>query len=88
MLPESTSNPKDITQLCKLHKYFGNTFKRGKLIGTTLVQLVRNTVIKDLEQEEVYKSLGVDESNGIQHAVMKEKIRKECYWRVQAILKT
>ena len=38
----------------------------------------RNTVIKDLEQEEVYKYLGVDESNGIQQAAVKEKIRKEC----------
>ena len=45
-------------------------------------------MIKDLEQEEVYKYLGIDESNGIQHAVMKEKIRKECYRRVQAIPKT
>ena len=45
-------------------------------------------MIKDLEQEEVYKYLGVDESNGLQYAAMKEKIRKECYWRVRAILKT
>ena len=34
------------------------------------------------------KYLGTDESNGIQHAAVKEKIRKECYRRVQAILKT
>ena len=33
-------------------------------------------MIKDLEQEEVYKYLGVDESNGIQYAAMKEKIRR------------
>ena len=46
-------------------------------------------MIEDLEQEEVYKYLGIiNESKGIQHAAMKEKIRKECYWRVQAILKT
>ena len=44
-------------------------------------------MIKDLKQEEVYKYLGVDESNGIQHAAMKEKI-KECYRRVRAILET
>ena len=48
------------------------TFKRGKLTGTMSVELDRNTVIKDLV-EEVYKYLGVDESNGIQHAAMKEK---------------
>ena len=53
------------------------TFKRGKLTETTSVVVDRNTVIKDLEQEEVYKYLGVIESNGNQHAAMKEKIRKE-----------
>ena len=41
------------------------TFKRGKLTRTTSAELDQNTVIKDLEQEEVYKYLGVDESNGI-----------------------
>ena len=45
-------------------------------------------MIKDLEQEEVYKYLGVDESNGVQHAAMKVKIRKECYRKVRPILKT
>ena len=35
----------------------------------------------------MYKYLGV-ESNGIQHAARKEKIRKKCYQRVRAILKT
>ena len=63
------------------------TFKRTKLTGTTSVELDRNTVIKDLEQERMYKYLGVDESKGIQHAAMKEKIRKECYQRVREILK-
>ena len=53
------------------------TFKRGKLTETTSVVVDRNTVIKDLEQEEVYTYLGVIESNGNQHAAMKEKIRKE-----------
>ena len=48
----------------------------------------RDTVIKDLDQEECYKLLGVNESDGIQHSQMKEKIRKECYRRVRAILKT
>ena len=45
-------------------------------------------MIKDLKHEEVYKYLGVDESNGIQDAVIKEKVKKVCYRRVQAILKT
>ena len=41
------------------------TFKRGKLTGTTSVDLDCNTVITDLEQE-VYKYLDVHEGNGIQ----------------------
>jgi len=32
--------------------------------------------IQELDQEGVYKYLGVDESDGIQHSKMKEKIRK------------
>ena len=64
------------------------TFKRGKLTETTSVGVDRNTVIKDLEKEEVYKYLGFVESNGNQHAAMKEKIRKECYRRVRALYKS
>lgn len=33
--------------------------------------------IQDLEQESSYKYLGINEGNAIQHAKMKEKIRKE-----------
>ena len=64
------------------------TFKGGQLTQTTSLELDRSTVIKDLEQEELYKYLGVNESDGIKHSQMKEKIRKECYRRVRAILKT
>lgn len=43
-------------------------------------------MIKDLEQEEAFKYLGTDESNRIQQAAMKDKIRKECYRKVGAEL--
>ena len=36
-----------------------------------------DTEIQELDQEGVYKYLGVDESDRIQHSKMKEKIRKE-----------
>ena len=36
---------------------------------------------------KVYKYLGVNERNGIQHATMKEKSIKECYRRVRAFTK-
>ena len=45
-------------------------------------------MIKDLEQENVYKYLGVDESSGIQHATMKQKLKKELLRRKWLILKT
>ena len=46
-----------------LDKCVKATFNRGKLTGAASVKYDRNTVIKDLEQEEVYKYLGVDESS-------------------------
>eukprot|EP00795_Rhopilema_esculentum_P000153 gene153-9770_t len=64
------------------------TFQRGKLVKKNNIKLYLDTTIKELEQEEVYKYLGVNEGHGIQHATMKEKIRKECYRRVRAFLKT
>ena len=63
------------------------SFKRGKLTRSVSIELDRDTIIKDLDQEEYYKHLGVNECEGIQHSQMKEKIRKECYNRVRAILK-
>ena len=47
-----------------------------------------DTEIQELDQEGVYKYLGVDESDGIQHSKMKEKIRKEYNRRVRSILRT
>ena len=44
-------------------------------------------MVKDLEQEKVYKYLGVDESSGIQRATIKQKLKKELVRRTQLILK-
>ena len=64
------------------------SFKRGKMRRSASLELDITTIIKDLNQEEFYKYLGINESDGIQHSQMKEKIRKECYRRVHTILKT
>ena len=64
------------------------TFKHGKMVKSTNIVLNDNTVIKELDQENTYKYLGVNESNGIQHSTMKENIRKECIRRVRSIMKT
>ena len=55
----------DIAMSFGLDKCAKATFKRAKLTGTASIELDRNTVIKDLRQKELYKYLGVDESNGI-----------------------
>ena len=45
------------------------------------------TTIEELNQEGECKYLGVDESDGIQHSKMKQKIRKEYLRRVRLIFK-
>ena len=54
------------------------TFTKGRLNCLTAVELIIDTTIRDLDQDETYKYLRIDEGNGIQRTKMKEKIRKEC----------
>ena len=77
----------DIGMEFGLEKCAKATFLKGRLEKSTSIELGNSTKIKELAQEEVHRYLGVNESNRIQHAIMKEKIRKEWYRRVQAILK-
>ena len=56
-------------------------------------QLYRVTVRKTdtincLEPGQVYKYLGVDESNSIQHSMMRERLRREYFRRVKVVLRT
>ena len=78
----------DIGMEFGLDKCAKATFKKGKLVSSVHTELDESTVIKDLENEKAYKYLGVDESDGIQHAKMKEKLRKELVRRTRLILKT
>ena len=78
----------DICMKFGLDKCAKATFKKGKLTATSDLQLELNTVIKELDQEGTYKYLGVNEGDGIQHAAMKEKIRKEYYRRVRLAIKS
>ena len=78
----------DIGMQFGLDKCAKATFKRGKLVDSENIILEVDTVIKELDQEGTYKYLGVNEGDGIQHAKMKEKIRKECIHRVAAIMRT
>lgn len=78
----------DIRMDFGLDKCAKATFKRGKLAKTENIELDVGTTIQDLEQEGTYKYLGVNEGDGIQHAKMKEKIRKEYYRRIRLVLKS
>ena len=78
----------DIGMEFGLSKLARATFKRSKLETSDHVRLDGETMIKNLEQEKIYKYLGVDESSGIQHATMKQKLKKELVRRTRLILKT
>ena len=55
----------DIGMTFGLDKCAKASIKRGKLTRTTSLELDRSANIKDLDQEEFYKYLGVNESDGI-----------------------
>ena len=64
-------------------------FVNGKLSGNnTGVKVGKTETIKGLEPGQVYKHLGVDESNGIQHSTMRERLRREYFRRVKMVLRT
>ena len=52
-------------------------FERGKLASTGNIVINDDTEVQELDQEDVYKYLGVDESDGIQHAQQNEREDKE-----------
>ena len=64
------------------------SFKRCKLVKTSNIIIDNKTIIKELEQEKSYKYFSVNEGDGIQHAKMKEQIKKECIRRLRLITKT
>jgi hypothetical protein len=63
-------------------------FKRGKLVH--LLNLVVNISrkIQELEQGKTYKYLWIEESEGIQHQQMKERLKQEYSRRLRMILKS
>ncbi len=71
-----------------LEKCAKATLKRGKLIKNTNTILDKETEIRELEQTQTYKYLGINEIDRVQHTQMKEKVRKEYYRRIRLILKT
>ena len=52
------------------------------------IQIELDTTIQELEQEGKYKYLGVNEGDGIQHAKITGKIRKQHYRRIRIVTKS
>ena len=61
----------DIDMEFGLSKCAKATFKKSKLEKSDLVRLEEETMIKDMEQEKVYKYVGLNESIGIPNATVK-----------------
>ena len=47
-----------------------------------------NRVIQELEQGKTYKYLGIEESEGIQHQQMKERLKQIRHYKQNVIQKT
>ena len=64
-------------------------FVNGRLSGhNSGVMVGKMDTINRLERGQVYKYLGVDESNGIQHSMMRERLCREYFCRVKVVLQT
>jgi hypothetical protein len=62
--------------------------KRGKLISSQSIVIDNNREIQELEQGKTYKYLGNEESEGIQHQQMKDRLKQEYNRRLRMILKS
>ena len=62
------------------------TFKKGLPLKSKNMTLDINTEMTDSEHNTIYKYLRINEANGINHTINKEKIRKEFYRKIRAIL--
>ena len=78
----------DIGMEFGLEKCAKASFKKGKLASLGNIIIDEYIAIEELNQEQIYKYLGIDESDGIQHSKMKDKVREEYPRRVRLILRT
>ena len=79
----------DIQMKFGLDKCAVERFANGRLSGhNSGVTEGKTNTINCLEPGQVYKYLGVDEINGIQHSMMRERLRREYFRRVKVVLRT
>jgi hypothetical protein len=67
----------DIHMEFGLEKCAKVTLKTGKLIFSQNLVIDNNREIQELEQGKTYKYLGIEESEGIQHQQMKDRLKQE-----------
>jgi hypothetical protein len=53
-----------------------------------LEYITKGEIIKNLNKGEFYKYLGINQSNHIQHSIIKENLEKQFYLRIKSILKS
>ena len=63
-------------------------FKRDKIVHSQNLVIDINREIQELEQGKTYKCLGIEESEGIQHQQMKERLKQEYSRGLRMILKS
>jgi len=63
-------------------------FKRGKLVHSQNLVIEINREIQELEEGKTFKYLGIEESEGIQHQQMKERLKQEYSRRLRMVLKS
>jgi hypothetical protein len=78
----------DIHMESGLEKCAKIAFKRGKLAHSQNLVIDINREVQELEQGKTYKYLGIEESEGIQHQQMKERLKQDCIRRLRMILKS
>lgn len=72
----------DIDMKFDLEKCAKVTFKKEKYIHGENMEIDTNTSIRQLDPGKTHKYLGMEENIGIQHRIMKEKVKREDIQRV------
>jgi hypothetical protein len=78
----------DIHMEFGLRKCAKIVFKKGRLVYSQNLVVDINREVQELEQGNTYKYLGIEESDGLQHQQMKERLKKEYTRRLRMILKS
>ena len=71
-------------QFC-LEKSAKITFRKGSLVKSKNIPLDMSTKITESEHNKTCTYLGINEANGINHSMNKEKIKKWFYRRIRDI---